>query len=93
MVRKGGAEKVALTFHFVFPKAPIYTLAYHADKTYPEFNEQMLGLLGFKLLLKKNKSYLFLLGIFAMKALKLLSKRRINISVIPDIAPIEVIAS
>lgn len=37
LINKGGAERIALLFHKIFPNAPIYTAAYFPDKTYPEF--------------------------------------------------------
>lgn len=36
-MRRGGAEQVVLYFHKAFPDAPIYTMAYQANNTYPEF--------------------------------------------------------
>lgn len=37
LVRKGGAEQVVLSMHKAFPDAPVYTLCYNPDRTYPEF--------------------------------------------------------
>ncbi len=37
LMRRGGAEQVALAFHQMFPEAPIYTLCYNPALTYPEF--------------------------------------------------------
>lgn len=42
LMRKGGAEQVARCFHYAFPEAPIYTLAYQQDKTYPDFKESVV---------------------------------------------------
>lgn len=37
LVRKGGAEQVVLSMHKAFPDAPVYTLCYNPERTYPEF--------------------------------------------------------
>ena len=37
LMRRGGAEQVVLCFHKAFPEAPIYTMAYQQNLTYPEF--------------------------------------------------------
>ncbi|WP_026262102.1 glycosyltransferase [Spirosoma panaciterrae] len=36
---RGGAEQVTLSFHRAFPEAPIYTLCYQSDLTFPEFKQ------------------------------------------------------
>ncbi|WP_245859542.1 glycosyltransferase [Spirosoma aerolatum] len=36
---RGGAEQVTLSFHRAFPKAPIYTLCYQPELTFPEFKQ------------------------------------------------------
>jgi hypothetical protein len=33
---RAGGEQVALTFHKAFPNAPIYTLAYNSEGTFPD---------------------------------------------------------
>src|SRR5207244_8166337 len=37
LVTAGGAERVVTFMHEAFPDAPIYTAAYIADDTFPEF--------------------------------------------------------
>ncbi len=37
LIQDGGAERVLLTFHELFPKAPIYTLFYDPDRAHPDF--------------------------------------------------------
>lgn len=37
LVNRGGAERVVLALHDVFPDAPIYTSIYHADSTFEAF--------------------------------------------------------
>jgi len=39
LVNRGGAERVVLAMHRIWPEAPIYTSVYHADATYPGFAE------------------------------------------------------
>ncbi|NCD72403.1 glycosyltransferase [Mucilaginibacter agri] len=74
LVRKGGAEQVALSFHNAFPEAPIYTLSYDADSTYPEFKECNIKTSWFGKLIKKEdqmKRLFFPFGVMAMKQLHL----------------------
>ncbi|HEY5844898.1 MAG TPA: glycosyltransferase family 4 protein, partial [Mycobacterium sp.] len=37
LTQRGGAEKVVLSMSRAFPDAPIYTLLYDRENTYPEF--------------------------------------------------------
>ncbi|WP_375295850.1 glycosyltransferase [Gordonia westfalica] len=39
LTQRGGAEKVVLSLARAFPDAPIYTLLYQPEETYPEFRE------------------------------------------------------
>lgn len=74
LVRKGGAEQVALSFHNAFPMAPIYTLAYDPDNTYPEFMECDIrtSLFGRVIHSERNMKLLFFpLGVLAMQRLDL----------------------
>lgn len=74
LVRKGGAEQVALSFHNAFPNAPIYTLAYDANHTYPEFKDCDIRTSWFGQFIKSEK-YMKLLfypmGVLAMQQLDL----------------------
>jgi glycosyltransferase involved in cell wall biosynthesis len=40
LTQRGGAEKVVLSMSRAFPDAPIYTLLYDPENTYPEFAER-----------------------------------------------------
>lgn len=40
LTQRGGAEKVVLSMSKAFPDAPIYTLLYEPDGTYPEFADR-----------------------------------------------------
>ena len=74
IVRRGGAEQVVLSFHAAFPDAPIYTLCYNPDTTYPEFSSCNIKTSWFGRYLKdeaKVKRLFFPLGILAMKQLYL----------------------
>ncbi len=74
LVRKGGAEQVALSFHNAFPGAPIYTLTYDPDNTYPEFIDCDIrtSLFGRMIQSEKNmKRFFFPLGVLAMQQLDL----------------------
>ncbi|MDO5699865.1 MAG: glycosyltransferase [Bowdeniella nasicola] len=39
LTQRGGAERVVLTLHRMFPDAPIYTLLYDREGTFPEFSD------------------------------------------------------
>lgn len=39
LMRRGGAEQVVLSMLKVYPEADLFTLAYRADHTYPEFRD------------------------------------------------------
>lgn len=72
LVRKGGAEQVVLSFKTAFPDAPIYTLSYNHDKTYPEFKDSVIKTSWLGKFIKDDKNLkrlFFPLGIMAMKQL------------------------
>jgi glycosyltransferase involved in cell wall biosynthesis len=74
LVRKGGAEQVALSFHHAFPSAPIYTLSYDAANTYPEFKSCDIRTSWFGKFIKKEKNmkrFFFPLGVLAMQKIDL----------------------
>jgi glycosyltransferase involved in cell wall biosynthesis len=74
LVRKGGAEQVALSFCYAFPEAPVYTLAYDAENTYPEFKPFDIRVSWFGRLVKNEvamKRYYFPLGVMAMQQMDL----------------------
>jgi glycosyltransferase involved in cell wall biosynthesis len=74
IVRKGGAEQVALSFHNAFPDAPIYTLNYNAKSSYPEFKLCNIKTSWFGRYIKSEKNlkrFFFPFGIIAMKQLYL----------------------
>lgn len=74
LVRRGGAEQVTLSFHKAFPDAPIYTLSYNPENTYPEFKTCDIKTSWFGKYIKHEdnvKRLFFPLGIIAMKQLYL----------------------
>lgn len=74
LMRKGGAEQVALCFHQAFPDAPIFTLAYRPESTYPEFKNAKIITSWFqKIAINENvmKWLFFPLGILAMRSLRI----------------------
>lgn len=74
LVRKGGAEQVVLSFQAAFPNAPIYTLSYNPEKTYPEFKKSSIKTSWLGKLFKDDtnlKRFFFPFAIWAMKSLDL----------------------
>lgn len=74
LVRKGGAEQVVLSFAKAFPLAPIYTLSYNEDATYPEFKNSKVIVSLFGKLVKSDlnlKRFFYPFGVWAMKAMKI----------------------
>lgn len=73
LVRKGGAEQVVLSFLKAFPDAPIYTLSYNPDSTYPEFAGSKINVSWFGRIIKSDsnlKRFFYPFGVFAMKAMR-----------------------
>lgn len=69
LMRRGGAEQVARCFHYAFPEAPIYTLAYNPDKTYPDFKNSLVITSWLQKVARdenKMKKLFFPLGLIAM---------------------------
>jgi glycosyltransferase involved in cell wall biosynthesis len=74
LVRRGGAEQVVLSLHKAFPEAPIYTLAYNAISTYPEFKRAYIKQTWFGKFFNSDKNlkrFFFPLGVIAMRNLHL----------------------
>src|SRR4051812_25233732 len=74
LVCKGGAERVAMSFHRAFPQAPVYTLAYDPKNTYPEFKDCTVKTSWFGRFIKSEKNskrFYFPFGILAMQQLDL----------------------
>jgi glycosyltransferase involved in cell wall biosynthesis len=72
LMRRGGAEQVALCFHYAFPDAPIYTLAYQPEATYPEFKKCNIKVSWYNKFVKNEKimkALFFPFGVIAMKQL------------------------
>ncbi len=72
LVRKGGAEQVVLSFQAAFPDAPIYTLSYNSEKTYPEFKNSNIKTSWLGKLFKDEvslKRVFFPFAVWAMKSL------------------------
>ncbi|MDQ3291269.1 MAG: glycosyltransferase [Bacteroidota bacterium] len=69
LMRRGGAEQVARCFHYAFPKAPVFTLAYDPESTYPDFkNSKVITSWYQKLATDENKmkKLFFPFGLIAM---------------------------
>ena len=74
LVRKGGAEQVVLSFQKAFPKAPIFTLTYNPEKTYPEFASCNIQTSWFGKFIKDEdnlKRFFFPFAVGAMRLLDL----------------------
>ena len=74
IVRRGGSEQVLLSFHNAFPEAPIYTLNYNAQNSYPEFKQCNIKTSWFGRFInteKNLKRFFVPFGIMAMKQLYL----------------------
>lgn len=74
LLRRGGAERVALQFYRMFPDATIYTLAYHKENTYTEFKHARVKTSIFRVLAKSEllmKFLFFPLGYWSMRAMKI----------------------
>lgn len=74
LVRKGGGEQVTLSFHQAFPEAPIYTLSYNAERTFPELKQCDVRTSWFGKYIKDDvnlRRFFFPIGIWSMQALNL----------------------
>lgn len=74
LVRRGGAEQVVLSMHKAYPDAPIYTLCYNPDTTYPEFKKANVITSWFQKIGKNEKlvkALFFPFAMLAMRSLKL----------------------
>ncbi|GEO04619.1 glycosyl transferase [Adhaeribacter aerolatus] len=72
LMRRGGAEQVARCFHYAFPEAPIFTLCYSPEDTYPDFKGCVVHTSWYQRLVKDEhqmKKLFFPLGVMAMKQL------------------------
>jgi glycosyltransferase involved in cell wall biosynthesis len=74
LIRRGGAEQVVKCFHLAFPQAPIYTMVYQADLTYPEFKECTIITSWYQKFVSNEQAmkwFFFPFGLLAMKQLNL----------------------
>jgi len=74
LIRRAGGERIGLCFHYAFPEAPVYTLAYRADDTFNEFKECDVRTSWFDKIIKNEadlRKLFFPLGVIAMKMLDL----------------------
>jgi len=72
LMRRGGAEQVARCLHYAFPEAPIYTLCYQPEDTYPDFKTAKVRTSWYQRLVKDEhqmKKLFFPLGVMAMRQL------------------------
>jgi len=73
LMRRGGAEQVVITMLKAFPEADVFTLAYNAEGTYPEYKNYNIKTSKLQFLSKSVKwmqRLFFPFGIAAMKNLK-----------------------
>ncbi|OCX53922.1 glycosyl transferase group 1 [Mucilaginibacter sp. PPCGB 2223] len=73
LMRRGGAEQVALSMLKAFPEADFYTMCYDPESTYPEYKNYKIHTSLFQKIAKNAsvmKKLFFPFGIWAMKALK-----------------------
>jgi len=74
LMRRGGAEQVTLSFHKAFPDAPIYTLCYQPELTYPEFKTCTVKTSWYQNVAtdeSKMKKFFFPIGLIAMSQLNI----------------------
>lgn len=74
LMRRGGAENVLIALHQIFPEAPIYTLCYRPELTYPEFRSKKIITSWFQYIAFNEKimKWLFYpIGVWAMKSLSI----------------------
>jgi glycosyltransferase involved in cell wall biosynthesis len=71
LVNRGGAEKVALALHRIFPDAPLYTSIYHPEATFAEFREADVRTTALQRLSKDPEDFRRLLPLFARAFRKL----------------------
>jgi glycosyltransferase involved in cell wall biosynthesis len=69
LTRRGGAEQVVLSFQKAFPSAPIYTMVYKADLTYPEFRSSRIFTSWFQRIALNEKIMKYLFFPFGMLAM------------------------
>jgi glycosyltransferase involved in cell wall biosynthesis len=72
LMRRGGAEQVVRCLHMAFPEAPIYTLCYQPQLTYPYFKECDVRTSWFQSVVsteKAMKMLFFPIGLLAMQQL------------------------
>lgn len=72
LIRRGGGEQVALCFHYAFPEAPIYTIAYRPELTYEGFKKCQIITSWFQRVAfneKILKLFFFPIGFWAMRQL------------------------
>lgn len=82
LVRKGGAEQVVLSMHKAFPDAPIYTLCYNSERTYPEFKGANIITSWFQKIGKNDKLVKLLFFPFAMLAMRSMRLRGYDVVLI-----------
>jgi len=74
LIRRAGGERVGLCFHYAFPDAPVYTIAYRKNDTFPEYEECDVRTSWFDKMINGEsqlRKYFFPFGIIAMKMLDL----------------------
>jgi glycosyltransferase involved in cell wall biosynthesis len=74
LMRRGGAEQVVRCFHQAFPEAPLYTMAYRPELTYPDFKNCRISTSWYNRFTRNEeimRKLFFPFGVWAMKQLKI----------------------
>lgn len=74
LIRIGGAERVCLCYHYAFPNADFYTIAYNPNGTFEEFKNFKINTNWYSKIAQTQKQYqkyFFPLGILAARMLDL----------------------
>ncbi|MEP5611131.1 MAG: glycosyltransferase [Cyclobacteriaceae bacterium] len=83
LMRRGGAEQVVLALHHIYPDAPIYTLCYRPELTYPEFKSADIRTSIFDKFVSSEssmKNFFFPFGYFSMRLIKLAKYEKVILS-------------
>jgi glycosyltransferase involved in cell wall biosynthesis len=74
LISKAGGERVGLCYHYAFPEAPVFSIAYNPEGTFPEFKNVIIQTNWYSKIAqtqKKYQKYFFPLGILASSMLDL----------------------
>jgi len=82
LMRRGGAEQVALSMMKAFPDADLYTLCYQPALTYPEFKNYSIKTSLYQHLVKTEKWMKWLFFPFGILSMKLLNVKGYDVVII-----------